>query len=412
MTGSSTYQLFTRSGCLSSQGMEHFLQGDVSGSERERIQKHLDTCILCSDAIEGMNLIDDKASISNAVQDINQRLTDNLINSASDSRSKAANPNTILLYFAAAASVVLLVGLLLFLNNPLKDMISQKTTRVLEVEKKTIPQKPGAREKDMDKMLHDRRDEKKKTVEINGDAAAVDSPEITIIKEDKGKPTPSQSVAVKPNGSSLEAFMESEENHILVEESPGRYPDIASTQPMAYYLAEVTVRNSDLQPITHSEISLTKTKELPANDAEESLLSAREKKAGNKNDMQALTAQVPPSGTGLKNSNELVSSHFFNPVEVMPEFPGGYEGLNDYLSRHLNYPEQAKEQNIEGRVVLSFLIDEEGYPTGVKVIRGIGSACDEESMRVIQAMPRWKPATQNGEAVSVMFTLPVNFNIL
>lgn len=95
-------------------------------------------------------------------------------------------------------------------------------------------------------------------------------------------------------------------------------------------------------------------------------------------------------------------------VEQMPEFNGD---VNSYLSSKLRYPEQAREAGIEGRVVVKFVVNEDGDITGAQVIRSIGGGCDEEALRVVNAMPRWKAGRQNGRAVKVYFNLAIKFDL-
>jgi protein TonB len=92
-------------------------------------------------------------------------------------------------------------------------------------------------------------------------------------------------------------------------------------------------------------------------------------------------------------------------VEQMPQF----DELNQYLSTHLRYPEAAKENNIQGRVSVEFVVNEDGSISNARVLRGIGGGCDQEALRVVNAMPKWKPGKQNGKAVKVYFVLPIVF---
>ncbi len=105
------------------------------------------------------------------------------------------------------------------------------------------------------------------------------------------------------------------------------------------------------------------------------------------------------------------------PVLVVPETPRkiaelmpAYDGdMQKYLADNVRYPEQARNAGIEGRVIVEFVIDEEGRVTMAHVARGIGGGCDEEALRVVNAMPKWKPGKQNGRAVKVFFSLAVKF---
>jgi protein TonB len=98
-------------------------------------------------------------------------------------------------------------------------------------------------------------------------------------------------------------------------------------------------------------------------------------------------------------------------VEQQPEFPGGIDALMKYLHDAIRYPAIASEMGITGRVTLQFVVDKHGKISNIKVLRGIGGGCDEEAVRVVKAMPPWKPGRQNGKEVPVYFTLPILFQL-
>jgi TonB family protein len=98
-------------------------------------------------------------------------------------------------------------------------------------------------------------------------------------------------------------------------------------------------------------------------------------------------------------------------VTEMPEFPGGDAGRVEFLSVNIKYPQMAKETGVMGKVYVNFVIDENGYVVESKLIRGIGGGCDEEAMRVIRSMPKWKSGKQNGIPVRVQFSLPIEFTL-
>lgn len=101
----------------------------------------------------------------------------------------------------------------------------------------------------------------------------------------------------------------------------------------------------------------------------------------------------------------------FQVVEVDPEFPGGMEALTKYLSENIKYPEQAKKDKIQGKVYISFVVEKDGSVADAKVLRGIGGGCDEEALRVVNAMPKWTPGKQRNTPVRVQFNLPVVFKL-
>jgi TonB family protein len=99
-------------------------------------------------------------------------------------------------------------------------------------------------------------------------------------------------------------------------------------------------------------------------------------------------------------------------VKTMPEYPGGIDGLTQYLVTNIKYPPEAKTKGVQGRVFVSYIVEKDGSVTHVKVIRGIGSGCDEEAVRVISGMPKWSPGlNEKNQAVRVQFNLPIMFSL-
>ncbi len=116
---------------------------------------------------------------------------------------------------------------------------------------------------------------------------------------------------------------------------------------------------------------------------------------------------IPPDD----DDEEIVEAEIFTVVEAMPEFPGGMAKLMGYLGNNIKYPPFAKETNIQGRVFINFVVEPDGKISNVKVLRGIGGGCDEEAIRVVESMPKWKPGMQRGKPVRVSYNLPVKFTL-
>lgn len=98
-------------------------------------------------------------------------------------------------------------------------------------------------------------------------------------------------------------------------------------------------------------------------------------------------------------------------VEVAPEFPGGIPALMKFLAQNVKYPTDAQKAGKQGRVIAQFVVTTDGSVADVKIIRGIDASLDQEAIRVIKAMPQWKPGTQDGQPVNVRYTLPVVFKL-
>lgn len=101
----------------------------------------------------------------------------------------------------------------------------------------------------------------------------------------------------------------------------------------------------------------------------------------------------------------------FTVVEHMPEFPGGRKKLLSYLGSNITYPEAAKKDKVSGRVFITFVIEKDGSVNDVKLLRGIGSGCDVEAIRVVSSMPNWKPGLADGKPVRVQYNLPIKFQL-
>jgi TonB family protein len=101
----------------------------------------------------------------------------------------------------------------------------------------------------------------------------------------------------------------------------------------------------------------------------------------------------------------------FTEVEHAPSFPGGDKAFGKYLGEHTKYPAEARNKNIQGKVIITFIVEEDGSLSNLKLLRGIGGGADEEAMRVLAASPKWEPGIQNGRKVRVQFTVPVAFSL-
>ena len=108
---------------------------------------------------------------------------------------------------------------------------------------------------------------------------------------------------------------------------------------------------------------------------------------------------------------EEVKPQIFSHVEQMPSFPGGDKAMMEWLQANMQYPVIAAEQGIQGRVIVRFVVGPDGKVSGAEVQRSLDPSCDKEALRVIRKMPKWVPGRQNGQAVSVYYTLPVLFKL-
>jgi len=125
--------------------------------------------------------------------------------------------------------------------------------------------------------------------------------------------------------------------------------------------------------------------------------------AGSVNAQEVVETETPNTET-VNDSGEV-----FVFVEDQPSYPGGDEARLEYLRNEIIYPSLAKESGIQGTVYATFIVEKDGTISNVKILRGIGSGCDKEVVRVISNMPKWKPGKQRGKVVRTQFNMPIRF---
>ena len=135
---------------------------------------------------------------------------------------------------------------------------------------------------------------------------------------------------------------------------------------------------------------------------------ATETKKGEEGGVDAsLVEPVDPGPAAI--AEEPKEEEPFAYVEQMPTFPDGTEAMYKYIYDKIKYPAIARENGISGQVIVQFVVAKDGEIKNARVVRGIGGGCNEEALRVVNGMPRWKPGMHNGRAVPVTFTLPIKF---
>lgn len=114
---------------------------------------------------------------------------------------------------------------------------------------------------------------------------------------------------------------------------------------------------------------------------------------------------------GYRNPDAPVTGEVYETVDKMPEFPGGMTGLMQHLSKNIRYPAEAHTNNIQGRVVVSVIINTDGKATNAQIVQGVAPSLDAEALRIATTMPDWTPGTKDGKPVNVKYTFPVVFRL-
>ena len=101
----------------------------------------------------------------------------------------------------------------------------------------------------------------------------------------------------------------------------------------------------------------------------------------------------------------------YDVVEQMPSFPGGPAAMMEFISRSIVYPVSALKQELQGRVIVSFIVERDGRLSNAKVVKSVAPDLDKEALRIVKKMPRWIPGQQNGRKVKVKYTVPITFRL-
>lgn len=131
----------------------------------------------------------------------------------------------------------------------------------------------------------------------------------------------------------------------------------------------------------------------------------------NKTTQNGQNAPEPVRSEPLNKPQPVNKNRVYDVVEQMPSFPGGISGLRTYLNQNIRYPAEAQENCVQGRVVVSFVVEKDGHISDVTVLRSVDPSLDKEAIRVVRNMPRWTPGKQEGEPVRVRYNVPVSFRL-
>ncbi len=106
-----------------------------------------------------------------------------------------------------------------------------------------------------------------------------------------------------------------------------------------------------------------------------------------------------------------IDEPLFTSVENPPEFPGGIDAFYNFLAKNIKYPADSREKGIQGKVIIQFIVEQDGTLSALKVVRGVATDIDQEALRVLQTSPKWTPGVQNGRAVRVQYNVPISFTM-
>jgi TonB family protein len=410
---------FLSSGCLTLDTMQRHLNGSLSLPEKALTDEHLIGCGFCRDAMDGLNMVSDKADIDRRIREI-KNIISRYNKEIPGIRRRTIPMNNRLFYVSAAASVIILLGLYVILNYYLPDQDTLPAiAETVIYEEPPLPPKPFRGERPADHSLSGTQilaeKEEMKAVEPAEAIKETHPPrkmaspanqELTVREQQLKIPE-----SIGQTHDILELFTDNDQAEPFAGEL-NQFADIASAGPVEYFLSGITFFN-DLPGYKSTE-DQEKTDRYPAG----TLTKAVSSKASGQTTTAAmdLPERFTDAGHIALEKEQIFDSagireHFFVLVDQMPQFPGGEAALATYLQTALRYPETARKAGVEGTVSVSFVIEENGQISSVRVHYGPGQGIDEETIRVISEMPPWLPALQDGIPVRAVLTMPVTFRL-
>lgn len=391
-------ELFTSSGCLSTEALQIYTSDKLASIQKKEVDAHLENCEMCSDALEGMRLLSDPQKLDKIVLEINENLKNKLV----QKQSKKNTVHNRLYYLAAAASVLVLIGVFsyfkYYLQNPNSEVatlneksFSEQTETINEsVEHKSAEvflEEDIEETKPVAPMKFSNEDVESQDKESDNLPVEVMESELEIVM-DETYPADNEKGIIEET---MEDVMMAEPASIAINEEPTQYM-VSEEVVRAEGMAAGQVVSYDDQAVSEIEIS--------------SKSSSAAKKGRQKSSAET-------SSNNIINPESLSDSTVavFIVVENQPEFPGGEEAMFKYLQENVSYPDSAKLLGIQGTVFISFVVKRSGKVDNTKVVRGIGGGCDEVALKVVESMPNWIPGKQRGKPVNVQMNLPIQFKL-
>lgn len=454
MSDSLKHKIFIETDCISEQTMFDYIDKKLSARESHSVEKHLLHCELCSDALEGLELINNRERINT----INQKVREYI---APETETRLISFNYKLI-ISIAASVLLLIGGIFFFNQfSEKDEMAE-----FKSENSVTFQSPATPPPQDDSMASDsinsnlpevaKEESTSETAKFKQNKMEEEAP--PAIAEGQGSVSESQSgsktsivsgeKAADNAGASYYPITQTIENKKGTATAPIK-SDIIAPKSELYQRAKdgnlAEMENADAaggvadeESIELSESTLTISKStapsgtIDSDDygsdkvAKKSVKAnglfrseSLEKRKTEKDTEDRATEGIAYAPQSIVNGDEkLVSTKVaesepnqlqdeLKSIDQMPEFPGGQDSLLKFIHKNFKYPSTYKTESSNKKIDVNFIVDKDGKIKKAKIVKGINSELDKEALRVINSMPKWKAGLNNGEPVSVNFNLPI-----
>jgi len=378
-------QLSANNNCLSADTINSFLTGRLNTKEMKLARKHINECEFCADAVEGYKNIQIKDTLLNTVKQLNKKID---VRSSQGIHRFLSINKKIIAYSSLAASVLILMGLFLLINN-LKFQHNNIVTDnlILKEDKQPSPEEQKKNKETGSLVTYDsfpRDNDSRRKIALKEDISAVTSNEISTVT--------SKTTFKSYDKSETKDIMEQEaidniaETEVDKEIEEAKYHGIKLTGAPAARAAEISDPS-----IYDTDTGRNKT---------------RFARKGYSQPQEILTIQMQ------SGKNVLYDEAVPLITDELPSFGNnGLEHFKEYVQKNLQYPRRAKKLRIEGEVSVKFAIDTTGRVVDTEIINSADSLLNKEALRVVNSSPEWTPGKQDGKPVKVSYVIPVIFKI-
>ncbi len=422
--------------CCSVELLTDYLNGKLDAKKNRIVEEHLIDCEYCSDLVDGLLLLDKPSDITAHTKNINSKL-DGII------RKKTVYKQVSKTKYRAVAAVILLLvvfGTALLVNtfSGLNQQKQEKDIAQLSEKEKTLteemedtkseilksPSKSEITEPRLEQTYEDEINlksettpkEKLQTTEELSSAGAFAGGGETVVASDYDDDYIFEEIIAD-----LKSASESQDEHLasgdVFQDNIAMKTSDSGMAPRrnARHKSESLIVNYAGREETRVSSEISVVKDIGESEAFEELAYLDDIETDSRLDFDSEASESPPTAyvipTFSSNEEEEQDPIDFAIVEKKPEFPGGETALIKFISENTVYPTAAKEEGIQGRVFVGFVISETGEIKNVRIARGVDPYLDQEALRVVRLLPKWKPGVQRGKNVSVNYILPINFKL-
>ena len=455
MSDSLKYKIFIETECPSEQTMFDYIDKKLNAKESHHFEKHLLSCELCSDALEGLESVKNSERIASINQKINERIV-----------APQKETREIVFYYkliaSIAATVLLLLGgvFLFYQFNQKEDLAELKSgsaiphphilppappppppvEKISDEKNTTVPEISKAPKTSINEESGEIRAKLSSNNKMVQDQSAVVEKEEPISQPDYKTSVATGAGATITNSDTRRSVAQTEESLGGIYLSPEQQANEAPKKEF-YQLAKDDSKLDEMgksaEPGTVADnenlklAEVTSTKALAATPAEDkkergdvndegakksaknysmARSEAKEKKQAEKGnagvDVSGNYAYAPQSL--MANDADLEITTTTSGSDQVPEFPGGQDSLKLFIRNNFNYPENFRDgTNTSSKIYVTFIVDKNGVIKKAKILKGINSELDKEALRVVNMMPKWKPGTTKGEITSQQVNLPI-----